>query len=149
VGDKYSGTNAVLVGDRIFPQNIKIRSGVIIAAYDDRRPDEPMTAPLSVAKTKYLGVKNGQLEEIKPLGRGEQALEGSVTIAHEVRSLATLSVEGRILAANGVLAAGPDFPESVGVLPRLQERKGENDSMGVDKNAPGSIGGNDFSASGE
>jgi hypothetical protein len=40
----------------------------------------------SVGKTKYLILKRGQLEEIKPLGQGEQVIEGWVTIGHEVRS---------------------------------------------------------------
>ena len=31
-------------------------------------------------------LKNAQLEEIKPLGQGEQVFEGWVTIGHEVRS---------------------------------------------------------------
>ena len=64
-GAKYSGTNAVLVGDRIAPQTLKIRDGVIIADYNDRRPDEPMAAPPSVGKKKLLAIKDGRLEEMK------------------------------------------------------------------------------------
>jgi hypothetical protein len=82
----YRGTNGVLLGDRIAPQTIQIRNGVVVANYADRRPDEPMAVPPSVGKTKYLILKRGQLEEIKPLGQGEQVLEGWVTIGHEVRS---------------------------------------------------------------
>jgi hypothetical protein len=73
MGDKYSGTNAVLLGDRVSLQTIKIQNGMIIVDYADRRPDEPMASPASFAKTKYLAVKNGRLEEIKPLGKGERA----------------------------------------------------------------------------
>ena len=82
----YRGTNGVLLGGRIAPQTIQISNGVVVANYADRRPDEPMVARPSVGKTKYLTLKNVQLEEIKPLGQGEQALEGWVTIGHEVRS---------------------------------------------------------------
>ena len=82
----YRGTNGVLLGDRISLQTIQIRNGVVVANYADRRPDEPMAAPPSVGQTKYLTLKSGQLEEIKPLGQGEQVLEGWVTIGHEVRS---------------------------------------------------------------
>ena len=64
-GDKYRGTKAVLLGDRIVPQTLEIRNGVIIVHHADRRPDEPMTAPPSVGKTKYLAIKNGRLEEMK------------------------------------------------------------------------------------
>ncbi len=82
----YRGTNGVLLGDRIAPQTIEIRNGVVIANYAQRRPDEPMAAPPSLGKTKYLILRRGQLEEIKPLGQGEQVLEGWVTIGQEVRS---------------------------------------------------------------
>jgi hypothetical protein len=82
----YRGTNGVLLGDRIAPQTIQISNGVVVANYADRRPDEPMAARPSVGKTKYLTLKNMQLEEIMPLGQGEQVLKGWVTIGHEVRS---------------------------------------------------------------
>ena len=82
----YRGTNGILFGDRISPQTIQIRNGVVVANYADRQPGEAMAVPPSVGKTKYLILKRGQLEEIKPLGQGEQVLEGWVTIGHEVRS---------------------------------------------------------------
>lgn len=83
---RYIGTNGVLLGDRIAPQAIQIRNGVVAVNYADRRPDEPMTTRPSVGKTKYLTLKGEQLEEIKPLGQGEQVFEGWVTIGHEQRS---------------------------------------------------------------
>jgi hypothetical protein len=49
----YQGTNTVLLGDRIAPQNISIRNGVIIADYADRHFGESMTTPPSVGKTTY------------------------------------------------------------------------------------------------
>jgi len=82
----YSGTNAVLLGDRVAPQNVGIRNGVVVANYADRRPEEPMAVLPSVGKSKYLTLKEGVLAEIKPLGKGELVLEGWVTIGHEVRS---------------------------------------------------------------
>jgi hypothetical protein len=84
--DSYIGTNAVLLGDRIAPQDVKIRNGVVVANYTDRRPEEPMSVSPSVGKSKYLILKKDELAEIKPLGEGEQVLEGWVTIGHEVRS---------------------------------------------------------------
>ncbi len=69
----YQGTNAVFLGDRISPRTIKIQKGVIIVDYADRRPDEPMAAPPSMGKKKYLAVKNGHLEEIKLAGRVEES----------------------------------------------------------------------------
>jgi hypothetical protein len=66
VNSKYQGTNAVLLGDRIAPQTIDIRNGVVIANYADRRSNESMTTPPSIGKSKYLAIKEGRLEEIEP-----------------------------------------------------------------------------------
>lgn len=59
----YSGTNAVLLGDRIAPQNITIQDGKIAVNYSDRKPNEPMTTSPSVGVTRYLRLQNGQLVE--------------------------------------------------------------------------------------
>lgn len=58
------GTNAILLGDRIAPQTMEIRNGVVIANYADRAPDEPFTASPSVGASKYLMLKDGSLVEI-------------------------------------------------------------------------------------
>jgi hypothetical protein len=82
----YRGQNAVLIGDRVAPQSVEIRNGVVITNYADRRFEEPMTTPPSVGKSKYLTVRGDELEEIQVHGIGEQIHEGWVTIGHEVRS---------------------------------------------------------------
>ena len=69
-GGGYRGTNAVLLGDRISPLQIGIRDGVVVVDYADRRPDDPMAAPPSVGKTKYLILHNGCLTEMMPHGEG-------------------------------------------------------------------------------
>lgn len=69
------------------PQSVETRNGLIITRYVDRRFEEPMTTPPSVRKTKCLAVRGDELEEIQIHGFGEQALEGWVTIGHEVNSL--------------------------------------------------------------
>jgi hypothetical protein len=56
------GTNAILLGDRIAPQNIAIESGQIIANYADRKPGEPMTTPPSVGVSLYLSVNGTTLQ---------------------------------------------------------------------------------------
>jgi hypothetical protein len=66
-GDIYQGTNAVLLGDRVFPRTIHIRNGVIVAQYDDRRPDEPMAAAPSIGKTITLTLTEGLQIAINPL----------------------------------------------------------------------------------
>jgi hypothetical protein len=86
INGKFRGTNAVLLGDRITPHDLQIRNGVLIAKYTDRRPGEPMIAPPSVPSSKYLILKDAQLETIAPLEEDEKVLEGWVTIGHEVRS---------------------------------------------------------------
>lgn len=82
----YRGTNAVLLGDRIAPQYVTVRNGVIVTNYADRRFEEPMSTPPSVGKSRYLTLDENKLVGIQPLGEAEQVVEGRVTIGHEVRS---------------------------------------------------------------
>jgi len=63
--DTCRGTNAILLGDRIDPQGIQIRNGVIVVDYADRRADQPMAAAPSIGKTIYLILKEGHLSTIK------------------------------------------------------------------------------------
>lgn len=60
------GTNAVLLGDRIAPQNIAIRDGLIVANYADRRPGEPMAVPPSEGRTTFLSLRDGALTAVGP-----------------------------------------------------------------------------------
>ncbi|MFA5942492.1 MAG: hypothetical protein WC798_02355 [Candidatus Paceibacterota bacterium] len=62
--DSRSVENAYLLGDRIAPQNIEIREGVIIANYAERAPGSPMTARPSVGVSKYLKLEGSRLVEI-------------------------------------------------------------------------------------
>ncbi len=64
--DTYQGTNAVLLGDRVSPRKIHIRNGVIVANFDDRKPDQPMAAAPSIGKTMYLKLDKGYLIAKKP-----------------------------------------------------------------------------------
>ena len=57
------GTNGILLGDRIAPENISIENGRILVNYAERKTDEPMTAQPSVGVSKYLTVRDGQLIE--------------------------------------------------------------------------------------
>ncbi|MBI5456954.1 hypothetical protein HY969_04435 [Candidatus Kaiserbacteria bacterium] len=56
----YTGTEAVLIGDRIAPQTTEYRSfsgipgGYLIVNYAERAPGEPMTARPSVGKSIWL-----------------------------------------------------------------------------------------------
>ena len=91
VNGQYIGTNAELLGDRIAPQGVAIRNGVVAASYADRRPGESMSTAPSIGKSMYLTLENGNLIALKPLGEAEQVLKGWVTIRHEVRSFVPCS----------------------------------------------------------
>jgi hypothetical protein len=83
----FSGTNAVLLGDRVAPQTLQIRNGVILASYAERAAAQPMSAAPTEARTKYLSLSAGKLVETPPFDAGVQVVEGWVTIGHEVRAL--------------------------------------------------------------
>lgn len=59
----YAGTNTVLLGDRIAPQTIEIRNGMLAVNYADRGPDEPLAEAPSMGKSKYLVVQENRLLE--------------------------------------------------------------------------------------
>lgn len=53
-----SGTNTIFLGDRIAPNTIQIRNGVVIVNYADRAASDPMTIAPSVGVSKYLVTAN-------------------------------------------------------------------------------------------
>lgn len=57
------GTDAILLGDRIAPQNISIQNGRILVNYADRNPGEPMSTPPSLGVSKYFIYQSSTLEE--------------------------------------------------------------------------------------
>ena len=62
------GTNAILLGDRIAPQNISIQNDQVVVNYADRKPGEPFSTQPSVGVTKYLSYNSSTLEESVPAG---------------------------------------------------------------------------------
>ncbi len=97
-GESYEGTNAIFLGDRIAPQTMEIRNGILIANYADRRAGEPMTASPSEGRSKYLAVESGKLTE-SPIFV-ETPLRGSVATS-------PLKVEG---VARGTWFFEASFP---------------------------------------
>jgi len=63
---KTIGTNAILLGDRIAPQNISIENGEIVVNYADRKKDESMIIQPSVGITRNFKIENSSLTEITP-----------------------------------------------------------------------------------
>ncbi|MFC1789546.1 Kazal-type serine protease inhibitor family protein [Patescibacteria group bacterium] len=61
---KAVGKNAILLGDRIAPQNISINEGVILVNYVERLPDEPFTSQPSIGVTRWIVFINNELREL-------------------------------------------------------------------------------------
>jgi len=61
----YTGSNALLLGDRIAPQTTEIKAAEITVNYADRRANQPMTAQPSVGVSKHFKLQNGQLEAVQ------------------------------------------------------------------------------------
>ncbi len=57
----YTGTNAVLLGDRIAPQNNQIEKGLLTVNYADRKSEEDFSVQPSVGKSLYLEYFKGAL----------------------------------------------------------------------------------------
>lgn len=76
VQGKYLGLDAVFLGDRIAPQTVEVRNGVVTANYADRKPNEPMSAQPSVGTSVFARVENGKLAKI-PYAEARQLLEGN------------------------------------------------------------------------
>lgn len=79
----YVGTNAILLGDRIAPQTLEIRSGMFIANYAERRLEEPMSVSPSIGISTYMTIAGNVLRAVSSPAVGEQVLEGYITIGHE------------------------------------------------------------------
>jgi len=63
--DKFDGTNAILIGDRIAPQSTEYQDGLIVVNYADRKPGEPFTTQPSVGMSKYFKIENNKIVEVK------------------------------------------------------------------------------------
>ena len=64
VNGEYSGTDAVLIGDRIRPEGISIRNGTVVVKYTDRKPNQAMSALPSVPISKHFVLETRELIEI-------------------------------------------------------------------------------------
>jgi hypothetical protein len=60
----YEGTDAILLGDRIAPQNTEIRGGIIIVNYADRKTGEPMTTAPSAGVSRYFVYEENIFKEV-------------------------------------------------------------------------------------
>ena len=59
----YKGTNAIFLGDRVSPQSISIKNGVITVNYLDRKPSESFAEEPTVPTFKQFVFLSGELVE--------------------------------------------------------------------------------------
>ena len=59
---RFRGTKAYFLGDRIAPQTIQVKNGIIMANYADRNSGESFDIKPSLGVTKYIIFKDGQLK---------------------------------------------------------------------------------------
>ena len=64
-GGKGTATNAVMLGDRIVVDALRISSGKIVVDILDRKPGEPFATAPSIRVTRTFEIKNGALGEAK------------------------------------------------------------------------------------
>lgn len=72
--DMYTGTNAMLLGDRIAPQNINIQNGVAVVNYVTRNQDDDFTTSPSVGKSIWIHFD----AEKNEIGEAVKDFEGEV-----------------------------------------------------------------------
>lgn len=104
-GTATVGTNALLLGDRIAPQTVEIRNGVIIANYADHAPGEPFALPPSVGTSKYLALYGDTLVDIWPSTKRD--LIEPITVRPGDTISSPLTVAGR---ARGMWYFEASFP---------------------------------------
>lgn len=76
----FVGTDALLLGDRVAPDNLSIRTGIILANYADRASDENFSVPPSIAKTLYAHIHNDELVVIPEPTRGSLLFYGTLSL---------------------------------------------------------------------
>ena len=129
---QYRGTNAVWLGDRVGPPSAKVRNGLIVIEYLDRRHDEPMSAAPNLPKTRFFMLQSSSLLEVSPAA-DETLYQGWLTIGHETRSFSpcdendVLWLQGQSPALDEIIAAYkqsmPGFPAYAPVFAILSGRK--------------------------
>lgn len=61
----FKGTNAMLLGDRIAPQNMMVENGRAVVNFAERKAGEPFSTPPSIGKSVYVQYdkKTGEIGE--------------------------------------------------------------------------------------
>jgi len=82
----YQGSNAILLGDRIAPQTIEVRDGVVVVNFAQHAEDQPFSDPPSEAVSAYLTLTGAKLMRVDISGIGVQVLRGHLIYGHEART---------------------------------------------------------------
>ena len=104
----YQGTGAWLVGDRIVPGALVIRSGLVSASYRDRRPGEAMATRPTIPGKAWFTFQDSALAPVGSLAADEEILQGWLVTGHEVRQFRPCS-GGEELWLVGHSAALPEL----------------------------------------
>ncbi len=114
------GSNAVLLGDRVAPQNLEIRDGMLVANYAERKIGESFSVPPSAGVGKYMELQNNFLfprPEVVRLSspRPNDAIASPIKISGQARGswffegsfpVILVDWDGRIIA-QGIARANP------------------------------------------
>jgi hypothetical protein len=121
---KYTGTNAVLLGDRVHPQSTNIIDGQLVVNYGERKAGEPMTAEVTVGVSKYLKVVDGTLA---PAGLGiEWIINDSGAFAESGAPLTTIAIR-----VDGTLRSVGTFEGSCSDMKTTAWKMDANEIAGV------------------
>jgi len=102
--DKYESTNAILLGDRIAPQNILIKDGKLLANYADRGPKDPMTVKPYIGITKRTYMENGELKELL-------SMKGRIVFGEGVRTFQPCGEDQGAVESQWVVGNSPAYAE--------------------------------------
>ncbi len=86
INGMFEGLEAVLLGDRIAPQNIQIKDGIAIVNFAERKAGEPMTARPSMGVSKYIVVENGGVKDVSVTAKGDLVFSGGLVMGEGARS---------------------------------------------------------------
>lgn len=67
-GGLYTGTDSILLGDRIAPQNFAVRNGIGEVNYADRLPSESFSVQPSMGKTLRLDIDSARFRLVEVSG---------------------------------------------------------------------------------
>lgn len=92
-GEGFVGSNAILLGDRIAPQHIKLWYDVIVVNYAERTEGQSLSEQPSLGVSRYFTVSGAEVAELGPLTKGEEVLAGTMVWGPESRTFTSCNGE--------------------------------------------------------